>query len=68
MSSIGGTAGSQAAHALMQASNNVREMSTQQINTVNSKLQETKASALQNTAKQTSAAAERKGNMIDQMV
>jgi hypothetical protein len=52
----------------MQASNNLRAMSAQQITTVNNELQSTKADALQNTAKQTAAAVDRKGNTIDLMV
>lgn len=67
MASIG-SAGSAAAQQLMQASNSMREMSNRQLTTVNSQLQETKASALQNTAKQTAAAVDRKGNTIDLMV
>lgn len=67
MSSGIGSAGNAAAVQLMQASNNLRGMTATQITAVNDSLESTKASALQNTAKQVSSSVERKSNAIDLM-
>lgn len=63
---IGGS-GNQAAKQLMEATNSVADLATQQMQAVNAEVQQAKDAALQNTAKQMSASVERKGNAIDLM-
>ncbi|MBD3610208.1 MAG: hypothetical protein HUJ30_06630 [Gammaproteobacteria bacterium] len=65
---IGGSSGSQAAQQLLQATQQVASMSTNQLQAVSNKMAETKASAMENTAGQVAAAAERKGNLIDVII
>ncbi|MBD3669558.1 MAG: hypothetical protein HUJ29_02205 [Gammaproteobacteria bacterium] len=62
---VGGSAGSQAAQQLMQATNQVAQMSTRQLQAVNNNLNEAKAGALQQTAQMQSSAADRKSQQID---
>lgn len=64
---IGANPGAVAAQQLMQATTNAVHMSMRQIDAVNNNLSNTKAKALENTAKQEVAATERKRNQIDIM-
>lgn len=65
---IGGSAGSQAAQQLMQATNSLKSMTTQQIQAVNNDVNNVKAHAVQTTAEMTSAAVDRAQRRIDLMV
>lgn len=65
---IGSSAGSQAAQQLMQATNNLKSMTTQQIQAVNNDVNNVKAHAVQTTAEMTSAAVDRAQRRIDLMV
>jgi hypothetical protein len=62
---IGSSSGLQAATQLMQATNQVVSLATQQLQVTGNKVSEVKSSALQNSAQQMSAAVQRKGNIID---
>lgn len=64
---IGGSAGSQAALHIMQASNQVNKLSTQQLQAVSNQMSEVKATALQNSAEQVTSTVGRKGSVIDNM-
>jgi len=64
---VGGSAGSQAAQSLMQASQKVNELSTKQLQAVSNQMNDVKASALQNSAQQVSSTVSRKGSVIDNM-
>lgn len=67
MMKIGGSAGTQAAQHLMQASQKVNELSTKQLQAVSNQMSDVKASALQNSARTVSSSVQRKGTMIDNM-
>lgn len=62
-----GSAGSQAALHLMQASNKANELSTMQLQAVSNDMSDVKASALQNSASQLVSSVGRKGKVIDNM-
>jgi hypothetical protein len=62
---VGGSPGSQAAQQLMQATNQVTKMSTQELQAVNNNMAEVKAKALQKSAEIQSEAVSRKNHQID---
>ncbi|MDH5183518.1 MAG: hypothetical protein OEX12_06455 [Gammaproteobacteria bacterium] len=64
---IGGDPGAQAAHQLLQASNQVTKLSGKQLQAANNEVNSVKASALQNSAKQVVSTAGRKGSVLDAM-
>lgn len=64
---VGNNPGLQAAQQLMQSSSKVAELAVKQVSTANQNIEHSKDSALQNSAKQLSSSADRKGQVIDIM-
>jgi len=64
---VSGSPGATAAQRLMQATSDAVRMSVRQLIAVNDHLTDTKTKALENSAQQEAASAERKSNQIDVM-
>jgi hypothetical protein len=64
---VSGSPGATAAQQLMQATSDAVRLSMRQLDAVNNHLTDTKAKALENTAQQEAASAERKSFQIDLM-
>ena len=64
---IGSSPGAQAATQLMQANSQVVKQAARQVTVANDRMNQVKAAALEQTAKQAAASAERKGNFVNVM-